>query len=334
MQRNTLVDRLRGYACFLVLFGHVIMGMRNAFVPMPAFFGALETFIWSFHVPLFLFLSGNVFRLTGGWRSKKSRLGFVAHKALNLGVPYVFFSAVYVCINALVGQTNTPFTLMDILHIWKTPIAQYWYLYALFFLLVLWTLLSDVFKPWLLTLLLAGVAYIVPVMGGSLGCFDIVFGSALAFGLGSAIDVQSLEKMPSAGKVGVVLVHILLGFGLVYWGKAEAWGYKELLLSLGIYASILAVSLMQRWRVFASALDFLNRYAFQIYLLHTIFTAGVRIVLVRFGITFWPVHLLVAAAFGLGASVFAAWVAKKTKVFNFFFFPSRTIRMLFPKKQG
>ena len=30
MERNVTVDRLKGYACFLVLFGHVIMGIRLA----------------------------------------------------------------------------------------------------------------------------------------------------------------------------------------------------------------------------------------------------------------------------------------------------------------
>lgn len=29
MKRNETVDCLKGYACFLVLFGHVILGIRN-----------------------------------------------------------------------------------------------------------------------------------------------------------------------------------------------------------------------------------------------------------------------------------------------------------------
>ena len=96
MERNVLVDRLKGYACFLVLFGHVIMGVRVAQVPIPSFFEGLEKFIWSFHVALFLFLSGVVYQVTGGWKGKKTKLGFVGHKLLNLGVPYVVFSAVYI----------------------------------------------------------------------------------------------------------------------------------------------------------------------------------------------------------------------------------------------
>ena len=55
MERNVLVDRLKGYACFLVLFGHVIMGIRLAGIDIPEFFGGMEKFFWAFQVALFLF---------------------------------------------------------------------------------------------------------------------------------------------------------------------------------------------------------------------------------------------------------------------------------------
>ena len=148
MERNVLVDRLKGYACFLVLFGHVIRGIRTAGVPVPRFFEGMELFIWSFHVALFLFLSGVVYRLGGEWRGHNTKRGFIFHKLLGLGIPYVVFSALYICINSLVGGTNTQSSLKDILLIWKTPVAQYWYLYALFFLFCIWVALSGFLKNW------------------------------------------------------------------------------------------------------------------------------------------------------------------------------------------
>ena len=42
MERNVLVDRLKGYACFLVLFGHVIRGIRTAGISVPQFFEGME----------------------------------------------------------------------------------------------------------------------------------------------------------------------------------------------------------------------------------------------------------------------------------------------------
>ena len=124
MERNTLIDRIKGYACFLVLFGHVIMGIRKAGIVMPSFFFGLETFIWTFHVPLFLFLSGVVYTITDEWKRKKTKLNFIKYKLINLGVPYVAFSVVYVLINSMAGDTNTSFSVYDLINIWKTPIAQ------------------------------------------------------------------------------------------------------------------------------------------------------------------------------------------------------------------
>ena len=70
-------------------------------------------------------------------------------------------------------------------------------------------------------------------------------------------------------------------------------------------------------------LDFVNRYSFQIYLLHTIFTAGVRIVLLRIGVELWWLHVLLGTVFGLACPVAAAVIAKKVSFLNFFFFPSK-----------
>lgn len=33
--RDSFVDQLKGLACFLVVFGHVIMGIRKAGIPTP-----------------------------------------------------------------------------------------------------------------------------------------------------------------------------------------------------------------------------------------------------------------------------------------------------------
>lgn len=94
MNRNKLIDALKGYACLLVVFGHVIIGIRTSGAPVPAFMETAERFIWSFHIDLFMFLSGFVYTLTGG-RKGKGRLTFLRDKLLSLGIPYLFFS----CLN-------------------------------------------------------------------------------------------------------------------------------------------------------------------------------------------------------------------------------------------
>ena len=326
MERNILVDRLKGYACFLVLFGHVIRGIRTAGINIPQFFEGLEFFIWSFHVALFLFLSGVVYKLTGEWKNQKTKVGFIFHKLLNLGIPYVVFSAVYIFINSFVGEANTQSSIADILSIWKTPVAQYWFLYALFFLFCIWALLSGILKNWQITILALVIGYGVPLLGGTLGCFEVVFYSSLAFGVGTFINFNKLTKPNVWLKCLVVVLHLLAGGAFVYLNIIESPGIKEFMILFGIYASILFISMLQSCKLIAKFLDFVNKYSFQIYLLHTIFTAGIRIILLRMNITQWWIHVPVGTVCGIVFSVLAAIIAKKVRFLNFFFFPTKAFR--------
>ncbi len=323
MERNVLVDRLKGYACFLVLFGHVIMGVRLAGISIPQFFWGLEKFIWSFHVALFLFLSGVVYKMTGEWKCKRTKSNFIIHKLYNLGVPYLVFSSVYIFINSVVGQANNQSSILDILYIWKTPVAQYWFLYALFFLFCIWTAFSGMLKNWQIALVTVLIGYLAPLFGVPLGSFDVVFYSALAFGTGTFVEFKMLTKPADWLKRFVVLIHIAIGVLLVLLNKIEAPLVKELMILFGIYSSIMFISLIQKCKLVARFLDFVNAYSFQIYLLHTIFTAGIRIILLRVNVTQWWLHVLLGTVCGLAFSVFAAQIAKKVKFLNFFFFPAK-----------
>lgn len=326
MERNVLVDRLKGYACFLVLFGHVIRGIRTAGIAIPSVFEGIELFIWSFHVALFLFLSGVVYKLTGEWKNQKTKGRFILHKLLSLGVPYVVFSSVYILINSLGGEVNTQSSIRDILFIWKTPIAQYWYLYALFFLFCIWAALSGILKNWQITLIVVGVSYVVPLLGGTLGCFDVVFYSALAFGVGTVVNFAVLQKPKPWVKWLVVILHLVAGVTFVALEKIEAAGIKEFMMLFGIYSSILFISMLQNCKIVARFLGFMNKYSFQIYLLHTIFTAGIRIILLKLNIVQWWIHVPVGTVCGIVFSVLAAIIAKKVGFLNFFFFPTKVLR--------
>ena len=330
MARNVLVDKLKGYACFLVLFGHVIMGIRLAGVNIPQFFWGMEKFIWSFHVALFLFLSGVVYQMTGEWKSKQTKWGFVLHKLYTLGIPYVAFSAIYVLINSFVGDANSGFELTDILTIWKTPIAQYWFLYALFFLFCIFTSCSGFLKKWQITLFCVLIGYLVPLFGGSFGSFDVVIYAALAFGVGTFIDFQKIFNIPNWAKWIVIATHIIVAVLLIVFQKIEALFLKDLMLLFGIYASVLLISMLQQSQAISRFLSFINRYSFQIYLLHTIFTAGVRIILIRLQITQWWIHIVVGTVCGIAFSVLAAKIAEKVRFLNFFFFPAKA----WPIKKG
>ena len=328
MERNISLDRLKGYACFLVVFGHVIRGAKTAGISYPSFFADLESFIWSFHVALFLFLSGCAYKISSDNKKARSPKKFILYKAINLGIPYLFFSGLYIVINSLTGSVNTHSSLNEILFLWKTPVAQYWYLYALFFLLCIWALLSESLSNAEITVLTVVFTYTAPFFGVDFGSFGIVFYSALAFGLGTVFGIKPLKKTKPFFAAAVIVIHIALGFLLVCFSLNEKSFIKEFLMLLGIYASILFVYAAEKMRFMACFFDFMSKYSFQIYLLHTIFTSAARILLLKAGITALVIHIVIGCLFGIIFSYAAAAIAKRSKVLNLVFFPTKTFSLI------
>ena len=309
VERNRFLDHAKAYACLLVLVGHVLLGLENAGVPLPLCFPPLISFLWTLHIPLFLFLNGQVYRM-GGTHQKKGKVRFLAEKAANLLIPYFVFSSLYGVINATVGGTNTANSFSDLLFLWKTPVAQYWYLYALFFVFLLWVLLDFIAAPLRLILLLAA-GYLIPLFGVDLGIVSTALYSSLPFALGAMLGEWDLKKIPLWQKGLYFLVHLLLAFFCISYGFHETAGVKEGLELLGIAGSLLFISLLSELPLADRVLSFVCRHSFSIYLLHTIFTAGVRIVLTRLSVTSVWIHLPVGLLVGLVFPVLFSLLAEK-----------------------
>lgn len=87
-QRYTWIDMARGIGIFAVVLGHLL---RDG--------GKLNYWLYSFHVPLFFFISGAVFST----RNKSFRQ-FVKKLVKNIMVPYVVFSIISLVIYLILGS--------------------------------------------------------------------------------------------------------------------------------------------------------------------------------------------------------------------------------------
>jgi len=72
----------------------------------------------------------------------------------------------------------------------------------------------------------------------------------------------------------------------------------------------------------------LSKYMLQIYLLHTICAAGIRIILLKLGMTSFLIHFLMGTIFSFAIPIACALIAERIKGLNIVFFPSKTIREL------
>ncbi len=73
---------------------------------------------------------------------------------------------------------------------------------------------------------------------------------------------------------------------------------------------------------------FLSRYHFPIYLMHTIFTAGVRILMQKAGMHNYWLHVAVGMLAGIAAPIFIAKIMEKTGWMNIVLYPSQTVKKL------
>ncbi len=335
MKRDVLADQLKGYACLLVLFGHVLIGIRTAEnLTTPAFARITEEFIWTFHIDLFMFLSGYVYSITGGAAAGGSRTRFIAKKFLNLGIPYLLFSVVYICVNALTPGVNNAGSLRDLLYLPIRPVAQYWFLFALFWLFVLWALLSRFLKNYMITAGLFTIFLICKYFGVDLGILDSSMNCVLAFGIGTSIHSLRIQKVPTWVRFGILPFHVALVTFLLLKNYCQILLVDDFATLLGIFASICFIDFAVRSKIIARFLLWVCKYSFPIYLLHTFFTAATRIFLIKLGITDYWIHVAAGTVIGLALPVLAAKITEKVPLLGFCFYPSRTLKSLRGERNG
>ncbi len=135
--RIAWVDYAKAIGITLVVYGHVARGIVAAGIEMPRrFYELTDSIIYSFHMPLFFFLSGMFFFKS--YEGRKNGLGFVLSKVDTIFYPYVVWSLVQGSVEAeLSHYTNGSTSFADVVSLLWQPRAQFWFLYALFLILIL-----------------------------------------------------------------------------------------------------------------------------------------------------------------------------------------------------
>ena len=116
-QRIYSLDIAKALCIVLVVVGH--FNPDNA----PAWWKCINQIIYSFHIPLFLFVSGYVYRHT---LRKQSYSTFMEKKCRRLAVPYLITSAIIISIKLLSHgnvQTSSPVTLFSFVEMLYLPAA-------------------------------------------------------------------------------------------------------------------------------------------------------------------------------------------------------------------
>lgn len=322
-KREVWIDDVKVIACILVVLGHFFQSMTKVnILPENDLYQWFNTTIYYFHVPLFFICSGFLYQKYSKVNDFKSWKKNMAKKALALGVPYVTFStATWVLKTVFSGSVNDQIGGLGdtlLLH----PTAPYWYLYALFFIFLVTPTFSTV-KMALIGLIaaIAVKAYILTGGGTRVYAVSTVLANEIWFVLGMSscvFDVQIRGKKLQGTVIGLLFLGLSVA---VYMADIQNSAMSFVLGLLACAAVILLVAgFEERSR---KMMGFLAKYTMPIFLMHTLFAAPLRFVLLKIGVTNAAIHVVLGLGISFAGPIVAVWIMKKTKWLEFFLYPNK-----------
>lgn len=313
------LDTAKGIGIILVVFGHAWRGAFDAGVLADSgLFRLIDTMIYAFHMPLFFLLSG-VFFLE--MVQKVPPLPFLTSRARRLLWPMALWSWIFFGVKLIAGDAaNHPVSLVDFPLIPLPPFEHLWFLWALMLVQVaalgLWLAMRRAIDTGRMRVVFAVTAVMLALLIPYVAFPSPLFGAALQhfpfFIAGIALGGVAHVRPP----MWLVAVSALLFGGLLF---AVAGQGAPLILSLALIllASVVIARLDPNTDQAAPALNLLRSlgaYSLAIFLAHTIFSAGLRIVLLMLGIEVLVVHLILATLVGLIGPVLLVLLARKMRL--------------------
>ncbi len=302
-ERLDWVDTARGIGIVLVVYGHALRGHVTAGAFDPAWHADVQdAVIYSFHMPLFFFLAGLFVQ-----RSLAKGAGvFVREKAVTLVYPYFLWSVVSVGLAVLAaGAVNSPKSIDAIETLWSTPVYQYWFLYAL----IICQLLALISRAdWRITAVMCAVSASGVATGG-FGMLSIAISFYVYFGVGILLAPHLPGWEHRRRAVAVVALLSIVAFALTYLDEAM-WPDRMLVVAravLGIIATVSVAMLIAPW---SRWMALLGTASMAIFVLHTIFSAGLRMALHAIGFSSNLVALVLGTLIGI-AGPLAIWAAAR-----------------------
>ena len=302
--RVTWVDTAKGYGIILVVFEHDIRGLINGdimtWTPITRF---IDAWIYAFHMPLFFILSGLFL-----FRSKEKPWGaFVLDKLRTIAYPYFVWSVITMLIKAALGPITThPYHLSDLPLILYAPIDQYWFLYVLFILLIaISALLKLGVSPWVV-FVLAILIYpgLLSISSYGWSVLAVTSGMAIYTALGVIIGRDREHfRIISAIHVCWLALAVVAGLTVASLAGLPELPYRNVfqpVFAVSGAVAIVALAVLTDKAKLKATIQFLGRYSLEIYVVHSMASAGVRIMLLEFAHVSAPTpHLLFGTLAGL-----------------------------------
>ena len=279
--RMISIDIARAICIFLVVIGHYIP--NNS----PNWYVTMHDVIYTFHMPLFMFVSGLVY-----WATRKpvKYNDFVWKKFQRLMIPYFFVSVIVIVLKLFTESkllVEDPVEISDLYRMFYLPVAGdfLWFVFALFLMFLIIPLFNTR-KRLSVLLLLSLFLYLVPVTFPVIFCLAKFKINLLYFVLGCAFFEWSNVRQFLDKTHFLVLLCFFIG---IYLLKT----YIEVLIITNILAICIAfvgiifiINLSKQIELTTVSvkkiLAAISEYSYTIYLFHTTVEGFAKAILAKF----------------------------------------------------
>lgn len=330
------VDGVKILAIFMVVTAHFYMSMCKAgWVDKNSVYYYLPIRLaYCIPVQIFFVCSGFLYQLFKKETNFKSHVLNIKNKAIALGVPYFVFSIISLLLkNVFSGNVNSkPTPILKTLFI--HPMPPYWYLYILFIFFILIPRASKKRNIFIiLGIAIAAKIFIllphIPLPFFVNRCCN----NAIWFAIGMLLTVIKFKYIIMERIIAIMLFAAGILVTLKFFIYDQKNSSIDFLVSVLFVLPIIYLFLYFMRNGRGSSLSKFRKYILPVFLMHTIFAAMVRIVLLKIGVDNIVIHIVVGlvASFILPSLVY--FVAEKKWFLLMFIEPLKAMKMRKDKSQ-
>lgn len=232
-------------------------------------------------MPIFFFLSGLLIQRS----VSKSLKDFIVDKLKTIAYPYFVWSIIQgVLISAAFRYINSSISLTDLWQIIYQPIFIFWFFYVLFIITVFYKFARDLGASAVHFLIFSTFLYYLHLLEPSFlswEVLDLICRFTIYFAIGAAISnrlMTNLSQVNTSILISITISGFLAIAATVWFNLTENQITAPLTAMIGVSATIALAILLERFK-FASFVKLWGVLSLQIYVIHTIITAGMRIII-------------------------------------------------------
>ncbi len=330
--RISWIDDAKGFAALLVIIGHIANShlKANTFPAYQILMEYVHSFIYMFHMPLFMLLSGFVFyKAYCCYREQKRRNYFL--QLANLAWLYIFFAVALWCAKMLFSaHVVATVSLRDLLYLAIDPIDETWYLYVLFFIYIICYMVekikaSEEIKLGALLLICFAAEFLPLSLSSPLyRILHYAFFFYCGVYLAKKPEGFLAKKYSHLGYyIGTVIITVLF-FIIGDMARIEIVN-----IAVAFILSMAVVCMFMRQKndkkgiatIVQRGLNITGVYALEVYLLHTYVITVCRVILPKIGITQFVPNMLLSLLLCVVVPIWVVIILKKIKLHTFIFRP-------------